>query len=122
MSKKKKRPQEKKISPTPPYKKRSPRKKKQTQTMKDYSLLSAHACACEGKVDDVRLAVDQAVELLEATEDDRKLWLKMANRNLNSFLNVFLEFEIDLKEKGYKFRSPIKAFQQRLNVVLPKNK
>ena len=75
----------------------------------------------EGFQDPVPPTVDEAVRVTGGTEDDRQQWLKIANRNLNSFLGVLMDFEYDLeKHPNHPLRSPPAAFQARLNRVLPK--
>ena len=75
----------------------------------------------EGFQDPVPPTVDEAVRVTGGTEDDRQQWLKIANRNLNSFLGVLMDFEYDLeKHPNHPLRNPPAAFQTRLNRVLPK--
>ena len=65
--------------------------------------------------------VDMAVEFCHGTPDDRRKWLKIANRGINSFTGVLSEFEVDLKNPNMgRLRKPAAAFQARLNRVLPK--
>lgn len=75
----------------------------------------------EGVTDPVPFYVDMAVELCHGTPGDRRQWLKIANRNINSFTGVLSEFEVDLKNPNMgRLRNPPAAFQKRLNRVLPK--
>ena len=77
----------------------------------------------EGVTDPVPFYVDMAVELCHGTPGDRRQWLKIANRNINSFTGVLSEFEVDLKNPNMgRLRKPAAAFQKRLNRVLPKTK
>ena len=77
----------------------------------------------EGVTDPVPFYVDMAVELCHGTPGDRRQWLKIANRNINSFTGVLSEFEVDLKNPNMgRLRNPPAAFQNRLNRVLPKTK
>ena len=74
----------------------------------------------EGIQDPVPVVVNYAVELLHATASDRRKWMKIANRGINSFMGVLSEFEADLKNPNMgRLRNPIAAFQARLNRVLP---
>ena len=76
-----------------------------------------------GIVDPVPSAVREAVEVCGGTEDDYRQWMKIANRNFNSFIGVLMEFEYELeKPDGNTLRNRPAAFQSRLNRVLPKNK
>ena len=75
-----------------------------------------------GVLDPVPPVVDEAVKFCHGSEDDRLLWLKIANRNLNSFIGVLMEFELDCeKHPDHPLRNPSAAFQKRLNRVLPKS-
>ena len=74
----------------------------------------------EGIQDPVPIVVNYAVELLHATASDRRKWMKIANRGINSFMGVLSEFEADLKNPNMgRLHNPIAAFQARLNRVLP---
>ena len=74
----------------------------------------------EGIQDPVPIVVNYAVELLHGTKDDRRKWMKIANRGINSFMGVLAEFEADLKHPNMgRLHNPIAAFQARLNRVLP---
>ena len=69
----------------------------------------------EGIQDPVPVVVDHAVELLHGTADDRRIWMKIANRGINSFMGVLFEFEADLKNPNLgRPRNPVTAFQARL--------
>ena len=49
------------------------------------------------------------------------MWLKIANRGLNTFLLALMDFEYDLeRHTNHPLRNPRAAFQTRLNRVLPK--
>ena len=77
----------------------------------------------EGRPDPVRQIVDEAVTVTGGTEDDRWLWIKIANRGLNTFYLTLQEFEADLEKctrRNKPLRNPRAAFQKRLNTVLPK--
>ena len=75
----------------------------------------------EGVTDPVPFYVDMAVELCHGTPDDRRKWLKIANRGINSFTGVLSEFEVELNNPNMgRLRKPAAAFQARLNRVLPK--
>ena len=74
----------------------------------------------EGIQDPVPIVVNYAVKLLHGTASDRRKWMKIANRGINSFMGVLSEFETDLKNPNMgRLRNPIAAFQARLNRVLP---
>ena len=74
----------------------------------------------EGIQDPVPVVVNYAVELLHATKDDRNKWMKIANRGINSFMGVLMEFEYDLEKPDMpRLRNLPSAFQARLNRVLP---
>ena len=75
----------------------------------------------EGFQDPVPPTVDEAVRVTGGTDDDRLMWLKIANRGLNTFLGVLMEFEYDLeRHASHPLRNPCAAFQARLNRVLPR--
>ena len=77
----------------------------------------------EGIIDPVPQVVDEAVRACGGTSADRLIWMKMANRGLNTFLGVLCEFECDLESP--ELRRPLNlaaAFQARLNRVLPRAK
>ena len=77
----------------------------------------------EGVQDPVPQYVSIAVELCHGTEKDRLIWMKMANRNINSFMGVVEDFAIDLEKPSMgRLKNPPAAFQKRLNRVLPKPK
>ena len=81
-------------------------------------LRQMNAC---GFQDPVPKIVDWAVELCRGSEDDRRIWMKMANRNINSFIGVLMEFEYDLERNPKNTpRCLSSAFQSRLNRVLPR--
>ena len=102
---------------------------------KDMGFLRPRACArrrslaswlrrinAAGVLDPVPPVVDEAVKFCHGSEDDRLLWLKIANRNFNSFIGVLMEFELDCeKHPDHPLRNPSAAFQKRLNRVLPKS-
>ena len=74
----------------------------------------------EGIQDPVPIVVDQAVKVTHGTKDDRNKWMKIANRGINSFMGVLMEFEYDLEKPDMpRLRNPVAAFQARLNRVLP---
>ena len=74
----------------------------------------------EGIQDPVPIVVSHAVEVTHGTVDDRNKWMKIANRNINSFMGVLAEFEYDLEKPDMpRLRNPVAAFQARLNRVLP---
>ena len=74
----------------------------------------------EGIQDPVPIVVNHAVEVTGGTKDDRNKWMKIANRNINSFMGVLMEFEYDLEKPDMpRLRNPVAAFQARLNRVLP---
>ena len=74
----------------------------------------------EGIQDPVPVVVNYAVELLHATASDRRKWMKIANRGINSFMGVLMEFEYDLEKPDMpRLRNLPSAFQARLNRVLP---
>lgn len=74
----------------------------------------------EGIQDPVPIVVNHAVEVTHGTKDDRNKWMKIANRNINSFMGVLAEFEYDLEKPDMpRLRNPVAAFQARLNRVLP---
>ena len=75
----------------------------------------------EGIQDPVPIVVDQAVRVTHGTTDDRNKWMKIANRGINSFMGVLMEFEYDLEKPDMpRLRHLPSAFQARLNRVLPK--
>ena len=77
----------------------------------------------EGISDPVPQYVSIAVELCHGTNDDRLQWMKIANRNINSFMGVVEEFATDLENPSMsRLRHRPSAFQARLNRVLPKPK
>ena len=74
----------------------------------------------EGVQDPVPQYVSIAVELCHGTEKDRLIWMKIANRNINSFMGVVEDFAIDLERPSMsRLKNPPAAFQKRLNRVLP---
>ena len=74
----------------------------------------------EGIQDPVPIIVNHAVKVTGGTKDDRNKWMKIANRNINSFMGVLAEFEYDLEKPDMpRLRNPVAAFQARLNRVLP---
>ena len=74
----------------------------------------------EGIQDPVPIVVSHAVEVTHGTVDDRNKWMKIANRNINSFMGVLAEFEYDLEKPDMpRLRHLPSAFQARLNRVLP---
>ena len=74
----------------------------------------------EGIQDPVPIVVDQAVKVTHGTKDDRNKWMKIANRGINSFMGVLMEFEYDLEKPDVpRLRNLPSAFQARLNRVLP---
>ena len=74
----------------------------------------------EGIQDPVPIIVNHAVKVTHGTKDDRNKWMKIANRNINSFMGVLMEFEYDLEKPDMpRLRNPVAAFQARLNRVLP---
>ena len=74
-----------------------------------------------GVTDPVPQYVAIAVDLCHATDGDRLQWMKIANRNINSFMGVVQDFAIDLEKPSMsRLRHPPSAFQKRLNRVLPK--
>ena len=74
----------------------------------------------EGIQDPVPIVVDQAVRVTHGTTDDRNKWMKIANRGINSFMGVLMEFEYDLEKPDMpRLRHLPSAFQARLNRVLP---
>ena len=74
----------------------------------------------EGIQDPVPVVVNYAVALLHATASDRRKWMKIANRGINSFMGVLMEFEYDLEKPDMpRLRNLPSAFQARLNRVLP---
>ena len=74
----------------------------------------------EGIQDHVPIVVDQAVKVTHGTKDDRNKWMKIANRGINSFMGVLMEFEYDLEKPDMpRLRHLQSAFQARLNRVLP---
>ena len=75
----------------------------------------------EGVTDPVPQYVSIAVDLCHGTDKDRLIWMKIANRNINSFMGVVQDFAIDLEKPSMsRLRHPPSAFQKRLNRVLPK--
>ena len=73
-----------------------------------------------GVADPVTQIVDEAVRFCDGTPADRLIWLKMCNRNCNSFLGVLMEFECDVESHPqHRLDSRVKALQARLNRVLP---
>ena len=79
------------------------------------------ALEAEGVTDPVPQYVAIAVELCNGTEDDRLIWMKMANRNVNSFIGVVEDFAVDLEKPSMsRLENPSAALQSRLNRVLPK--
>ena len=74
----------------------------------------------EGIQDPVPIVVNQAVKVTHGTKDDRNKWMKIANRGINSFMGVLMEFEYDLEKPDMpRLRNLPSAFQARLNRVLP---
>ena len=74
-----------------------------------------------GVTDPVPQYVAIAVELCDGTEKDRLIWMKMANRNINSFIHVVEDFAIDMEKPSMsRLENPPAALQKRLNRVLPK--
>lgn len=62
-----------------------------------------------------------AVRITGGTEDDYWVWMKIANRNIDSFMGVLAEFEYDCQRADGRIpRNKVAAFQARLNRVLPK--
>ena len=79
------------------------------------------ALEAEGVQDPVPQYVSIAVDLCHATDDDRLQWMKIANRNINSFIGVVEDFAIDLEKPSMsRLKNPSAVFQTRLNRVLPK--
>ena len=77
----------------------------------------------EGVQDPVPQYVSIAVELCHGTKDDQLQWMKIANRNINSFMGVVEDFATDLENPSMsRLRHRPSAFQARLNRVLPKPK
>ena len=78
------------------------------------------ALEAEGVQDPVPQYVSIAVELCHGTEKDRLIWMKMANRNINSFIAVVEDFAIDMEKPCMsRLQNPSAVFQARLNRVLP---
>ena len=74
----------------------------------------------EGIQDPVPVVVGHAVKVTHGTKDDRNKWMKIANRGINSFMGVLMEFEYDLEKPDMpRLRHLPSAFQARLNRVLP---
>ena len=74
----------------------------------------------EGIQDPVPVVVGRAVKVTHGTKDDRNKWMKIANRGINSFMGVLMEFEYDLEKPDMpRLRNLPSAFQARLNRVLP---
>ena len=74
----------------------------------------------EGIQDPVPIVVGRAVKVTHGTKDDRNTWMKIANRGINSFMGVLMEFEYDLEKPDMpRLRNLPSAFQARLNRVLP---
>ena len=74
----------------------------------------------EGIQDPVPIIVNHAVKVTGGTKDDRNKWMKIANRGVNSFMGVLMEFEYDLEKPDMpRLRHLPSAFQARLNRVLP---
>ena len=74
----------------------------------------------EGIQDPVPIVVGRAVKVAHGTKDDRNKWMKIANRGINSFMGVLMEFEYDLEKPDMpRLRNLPSAFQARLNRVLP---
>ena len=74
----------------------------------------------EGIQDPVPIVVSHAVKVTHGTKDDRNKWMKIANRGINSFMGVLMEFEYDLEKPDMpRLRNLPSAFQARLNRVLP---
>ena len=74
----------------------------------------------EGIQDPVPIVVGRAVKVTHGTKDDRNKWMKIANRGINSFIGVLMEFEYDLEKPDMpRLRHLPSAFQARLNRVLP---
>ena len=74
----------------------------------------------EGIQDPVPIVVGRAVKVTHGTKDDRNKWMKIANRGINSFMGVLMEFEYDLEKPDMpRLRHLPSAFQARLNRVLP---
>jgi len=75
----------------------------------------------EATADPVPQLVDEAVDFCRGTESDRLIWMKICNRNVNSFLGVLMEFENDvMHHPEHRLNNLAAAFQTRLNRVLPK--
>ena len=69
-----------------------------------------------GDFDPVRVAVDEAVSMFSSRqpEDDRRIWLKIANEiGYEAFRDLYLEQISIMRE--CKLRNPSAAFQNRLN-------
>ena len=70
--------------------------------------------------DPVPFYVRLAMEICHAPESNRLLWMKIANRGINTFAGVLSEFDVDLKNPNLRRpRHLPSAFQARLNRVLP---
>lgn len=83
-----------------------------------------------GDFDPVRAAVEEAVaafssgKCAEARENDRRIWLKIANRvGFESFLDAFDQKSAEIREdeqRGRRLRDPAASFQKLLNKRFPK--
>ena len=83
-----------------------------------------------GDFDPVRTAVEEAVSAFssgksaEAQENDRRIWLKIANRvGFESFLDALDQKSAEIQEdnqRGKRLRDPAAAFQKLLNKRFPK--
>lgn len=83
-----------------------------------------------GDFDPVRVAVDEAVAAFssgksaEAQADDRRIWLKIANRiGFESFLDALDQKRSEIRElaeRGKRLRQPAASFQKLLNRRFPK--
>ena len=79
------------------------------------------ALEAEGVQDPVPQYVSIAVDLCHGTDGDRLQWMKIANRNINSFIGVVQDFAIDMEKPSMsRLQNPSAVFQARLNRVLPK--
>ena len=83
-----------------------------------------------GDFDPVRVAVDEAVKAFssgksaEAQANDRRIWLKIANRvGFESFLDALDQKQSEMRElaeHGKRLHHPASAFQKLLNRRFPK--
>ena len=83
-----------------------------------------------GNFDPVRAAVEEAVAAFssgksaEAQENDRCIWLKIANRvGFESFLDALDQKSAEIREdqqRGKRLRDPAASFQKLLNKRFPK--